>query len=227
MSQFCWFRLTFTNGKYSTTEKHYYSVPTETIDAAAITVAQQFIRCRIMLLGGNCYLDDIEIGDDLNPQSTIKFASFGHTVGLLPLPAGAAPAKASNPFTVSPALQIGTAYLRCPEAQISPLYRQALKGSRDNETAITNVFTGRPARAIVNRFMREVGPMSDLAPEFPLAAATLAPLRAKSEMAGSTDFTPLWSGQSARLSRELPAADLTKQLAAETLKNLALLQTKA
>src|SRR6202140_1264229 len=88
------------------------------------------------------------------------------------------------------AVQIGPAYLYCPEAQISPLYRQALKGSRDNETAITNVFTGRPARAIVNRFMREVGPMSDLAPEFPLAAATLAPLRAKSEMAGSTDFSP-------------------------------------
>jgi nitronate monooxygenase len=125
------------------------------------------------------------------------------------------------------AVQIGTAYLHCPEAQISPLYRQALKDARDNDTAITNVFTGRPARAIVNRFMREVGPMSDLSPEFPLAAGTLAPLRAKSEMAGSTDFTPLWSGQSARLSRELPAADLTKQLAAEALKNLTLLQTKA
>jgi nitronate monooxygenase len=125
------------------------------------------------------------------------------------------------------AVQLGTAYLHCPEAQISPLYRQALKGSRDNDTAITNVFTGRPARAIVNRFMREVGPMSDTAPKFPLAAAALAPLRAKSEMAGSADFTPLWSGQSARLSRELPAADLTKQLAAEALKNLTLLRTKA
>jgi nitronate monooxygenase len=125
------------------------------------------------------------------------------------------------------AVQIGTAYLHCPEAQISPLYSQALKGTRDNETAITNVFTGRPARAIVNRFMREVGPMSDLAPGFPLAAATLAPLRAKSEMAGSADFTPLWSGQAARLSRELPAAELTKQLAAEALENLRLLQTIA
>jgi len=125
------------------------------------------------------------------------------------------------------AVQIGTAYLYCPEAQINPLYRQALKDTRDNDTAITNVFTGRPARAIVNRFMREVGPMSDIAPEFPLAAATLAPLRAKSEMAGSADFTPLWSGQSARLSRELPAADLTKQLAADALKNLTMLQTKA
>jgi nitronate monooxygenase len=125
------------------------------------------------------------------------------------------------------AVQIGTAYLHCPEAQISPLYRQALKDAKDNETAITNVFTGRPARAILNRFMREVGPMSDLAPEFPLAAATLAPLRAKSESAGSDDFTSLWSGQAARLSRELPAAELTRQLAAETLENLRLLQTVA
>jgi nitronate monooxygenase len=125
------------------------------------------------------------------------------------------------------AVQIGTAYLRCPEAQISSLHRQGLKVARDEETAITNVFTGRPARAILNRFIREVGPMSDLAPEFPLAAATLAPLRAKLELAGSADFTSLWSGQSARLSRELPAADLTKQLAAEALKNLTLLQTKA
>jgi len=117
--------------------------------------------------------------------------------------------------------------LQCPEAHISRLHRQALKDTKDNETAITNVFTGRPARAIVNRFMREAGPMSDVAPKFPLAAAAVAPLRAKSETAGSADFTPLWSGQSARLSRELPAADLTKQLAAETLKNLTLLQTKA
>ena len=125
------------------------------------------------------------------------------------------------------AVQIGTAYLRCPEAQISPLYRQALKGTKDNQTAITNVFTGRPARAIVNRFMGEVGPMSDVAPEFPLAAATLAALRAKSEMAGSADFTPMWSGQAARLGRELPAGELTKQLAAEALENLRLLQTIA
>lgn len=125
------------------------------------------------------------------------------------------------------AVQIGTAYLHCPEAQISPIYRQALKGTRDNETAITNVFTGRPARAIVNRFMREVGPVSDVAPEFPLAAATLAPLRAKSETAGCTDFTPFWLGQAARLGRELPAAELTKQLAAEALANLRLPHTAA
>jgi nitronate monooxygenase len=117
-------------------------------------------------------------------------------------------------------VQIGTAYLRCPEAQISPIYRQALKDAKDNETAITNVFTGRPARGIVNRLMREVGPMSDVAPEFPFAAAAVAPLRAKSEMAGSADFTPLWSGQAARLNRELPAAALTRRLAEETLEKL-------
>jgi nitronate monooxygenase len=125
------------------------------------------------------------------------------------------------------AVQIGTAYLHCPEARISPLHRQALKDAKDNETAITNVFTGRPARAIVNRLVREVGPMSDVAPEFPLTAATLAPLRAKAEMAGSVDFTPFWSGQSARLGRAIPAADLTRQLAAEASRNLRMLQTVA
>lgn len=125
------------------------------------------------------------------------------------------------------AVQVGTAYLHCPEARVGPLHRQALKDAKDNETAITNVFTGRPARAIMNRLMREVGPMSDVAPEFPLAAATVAPLRAKSEMAGSADFSPLWSGQAARLGRELPAAELTKRLAAEALENLRLLQTAA
>jgi nitronate monooxygenase len=119
------------------------------------------------------------------------------------------------------AVQIGTAYLLCPEAQLSPIHRQALKGAKDNETAVTDVFTGRPARAIVNRLMREVRPMSDVTPEFPLAAAALAPLRSKSEMTGSADFTPLWSGQTACLNRELPAAELTKQLAAETLEKLA------
>src|SRR6266481_5220310 len=125
------------------------------------------------------------------------------------------------------AVQIGTAYLHCPEAQISPLYRQALKDAKDNDTAITNVFTGRPARGIVNRFIREVGPMSDVVPEFPLAAAALAPLRSKSEMAGSGDFTPLWSGQAARLSRELPAAELTKRLAVEALETFRLLRCSA
>jgi nitronate monooxygenase len=125
------------------------------------------------------------------------------------------------------AVQIGTAYLLCPEAKISPIHRQALRKAKDNETAVTNVFTGRPARGIVNRLIREVGPMSDDAPEFPLAAAGLLPLRSKSETAGSADFTPLWSGQAARLGRELPAAQLTKQLAEETLEKLRSIGTRS
>jgi nitronate monooxygenase len=125
------------------------------------------------------------------------------------------------------AVQIGTAYLLCPEAKTSAVHRLALRNAKDNQTALTNVFTGRPARGIVNRLIREVGPISDVVPEFPLAAATVAPLRSKSEMAGSGDFSPLWSGQAAPLSRDLPAAELTKQLAAETLEKFRLLRRSA
>jgi len=118
------------------------------------------------------------------------------------------------------AVQIGTAYLFTPEATIAPLHRQALKSAKDNQTALTNVFTGRPARGIVNRIMREVGPISPAAPPFPLAGGALAPLRQKTEPLGSNDFMPLWSGQAARLARELPAGELTKTLAQEALIKL-------
>jgi nitronate monooxygenase len=118
------------------------------------------------------------------------------------------------------AVQIGTAYLLCPEAKVSALHREALKSAKDNGTVLTNVFTGRPARGIINRIVREVGPMSDLAPGFPLAAGAVAPLRAKAEAAGSGDFSPLWSGQAAALSREVPAGELTRQLGAEARAHL-------
>lgn len=120
------------------------------------------------------------------------------------------------------AVQIGTAYLFTPEATISPVHRQALRDVSAERTALTNVFTGRPARGIVNRIMREVGPLSPLTPQFPLAGGALAPLRQKSEPLGSGDFMPLWAGQAARLSRELSAGELTKQLAHETLERLGL-----
>ena len=121
------------------------------------------------------------------------------------------------------AVQIGTAYLLCSESKITAIHRQALRQSKDDGTVVTNVFTGRPARAIVNRLIREVGPMSDDAPEFPLAAGALLPLRLKAETEGSSDFTALWSGQAARLSQELPAARLTKLLAEEALEKFKLL----
>jgi nitronate monooxygenase len=121
------------------------------------------------------------------------------------------------------AVQLGTAYLFCPEATIGPVHRQALRRATDDQTAVTNVFSGRPARGIVNRIIREVGPISELAPPFPLASGAIAPLRLKSEAAGSEDFAQMWSGQSAPLGRELPAGELTKRLAAETLAKLATL----
>ena len=110
-------------------------------------------------------------------------------------------------------VQLGTAYLLCPEATTSALHRAALKSEGARHTALTNVFTGRPARGIVNRIMREVGPMSARAPAFPLATAAMAPLRAKAEARGSGDFSPLWSGQNATGCREVPAAQLTRELA--------------
>ncbi|MGV7245342.1 NAD(P)H-dependent flavin oxidoreductase [Caballeronia sp. M23-90] len=118
------------------------------------------------------------------------------------------------------AVQIGTAYLFCPEAKVPELHRVALRESGDDSTALTNLFTGRPARGIMNRVMREVGPLSDAAPAFPLASAALAPLKAKAEAAGKGDFTSLWSGQAARLAREMPAGELTRALIAETLARL-------
>jgi nitronate monooxygenase len=118
------------------------------------------------------------------------------------------------------AVQIGTAYLFCPEAKIAPLHRAALHEDRRRETALTNVFTGRPARGILNRLMRELGPLSPLAPAFPLAGGALAPLRAAAEPKGSDDFLSLWSGQSAALCRDLPAGELTRTLAAEALAAL-------
>jgi nitronate monooxygenase len=111
-------------------------------------------------------------------------------------------------------VQVGTAYLLCPEATTGAVHRAALKSEAARHTALTNVFTGRPARGIVNRVMKELGPLSAAAPAFPSAAAALAPLRARAEGLGSGDFSPLWSGQNAGGCKEIPAARLTRELAA-------------
>lgn len=108
---------------------------------------------------------------------------------------------------------VGTAYMLCPEAATSALHRAALQGENARHTALTNLFTGRPARSIVNRVMRELGPISAAAPPFPFAAAAISPLRATAESLGSTDFTPLWSGQNSSGCKAVPAAQLTRMLA--------------
>jgi len=110
------------------------------------------------------------------------------------------------------AAQLGTAYLLCPEATTSAVHRAALARA-GAPTALTNVFSGRPARGIVNRVMSELGPMSDRAPAFPLASAALAPLRAKAESQGRGDFSPLWAGENARGCKAVPAGTLTRELA--------------
>jgi len=114
-------------------------------------------------------------------------------------------------------VQIGSAFLHCPESKISAPHRAALRAARDDGTAVTNLMTGRPARGIVNRVMREIGPINEVAPEFPLAAGALTPLRAKAEAVGSGDFSPMWAGQAAGLGRAMPATELTRTLAAEAL----------
>ncbi|MDP9930459.1 NAD(P)H-dependent flavin oxidoreductase [Variovorax paradoxus] len=110
-------------------------------------------------------------------------------------------------------VQIGTAYMLTPEATTSAIHRAALKSDAARHTALTNLFTGRPARGIVNRVMRELGPIGSAAPEFPLATSAIAPLRAKAEAVGSGDFSPLWSGQNATGCREVSSAEVTQALA--------------
>ncbi len=117
-------------------------------------------------------------------------------------------------------VQIGTAYLFTPESLITDLHRAALRTARDDQTALTNVFTGRPARSLLNRLMREVGPMSDAAPAFPTAGGALAPLKSKAEAAGASDFSSLWSGQAVVLGREIGCGDLTRQLAEDAAQQL-------
>ncbi|MDD2162009.1 MULTISPECIES: NAD(P)H-dependent flavin oxidoreductase [Pseudomonas] len=110
-------------------------------------------------------------------------------------------------------VQVGTAYLCCDEASTSAIHRAALLSPAAQHTALTNLFSGRPARGIVNRVMRELGPISPLAPAFPLATSAIAPLRSQAESQGSGDFSPLWAGQNTRGCQAIGAAELTAQLA--------------
>ncbi len=117
-------------------------------------------------------------------------------------------------------VQIGTAYLFTPQATISPMHREALGKASTSATALTNVFTGRPARSLLNRIVHEVGPMSDDTPPFPLAASAIGPIRTAAEAAGSGEFSPLWSGQAAALGRQMEAGELTRLLMSDARDRL-------
>lgn len=158
------------------------------------------------------------LSDDLDLQAGL-FALLPQVVAAVKVPVIAAGGIAdARGVTAALALgavavQVGTAYLLCPEATTSPLHRAALQGDGAGNTALTRLFSGRPARGIVNRLMRELGPMNPAAPPFPGAVAALAPLRAEAESLGSSDFSPLWAGQNASGCKAIPAGQLTRQLA--------------
>ncbi len=113
-------------------------------------------------------------------------------------------------------VQTGTAWLLCPEADTSAVHRSALNSAAARQTALTNIFTGRPARGIVNRLMRELGMLNTAAPDFPLAGAAVAPLRTRAESTGNWDFSPLWAGTNAAAIRTCPVGELARELAAGT-----------
>jgi nitronate monooxygenase len=118
------------------------------------------------------------------------------------------------------AVQVGSAYLRCPESKVIAPARVVLAAANDESTVITNVMTGKPARGVPNRAIREVGPVSPDAPVFPHSATALGPLKQAAEKLGKTDFTSMWAGQAVRLGREIPAAELTRALANDALARM-------
>lgn len=113
------------------------------------------------------------------------------------------------------AVQLGTTYLLCDETKTSLLHRAAIKSEESQHTVITNVFSGRPARSIVNRLVREAGPISTEVPEFPLAATAVGALKQAAEAKNSSDFSSLWCGQNATGCKEISAAELTIELTPE------------
>jgi nitronate monooxygenase len=158
------------------------------------------------------------LSDDLTAQLG-TFALVPQIVGAVKTPVIAAGGIADSKGVAAAmalgaaGVQAGTAFLLCPEATITPLHRAALKSEAARHTALTNLFTGRPARGIMNRIMRELGPISSSPPDFPLATSAIVPLRASAEAAGSSEFSPLWSGQNASGCKEVPAAQVVQALA--------------
>ncbi|KJH79385.1 NAD(P)H-dependent flavin oxidoreductase [Stutzerimonas stutzeri] len=110
-------------------------------------------------------------------------------------------------------VQVGTAYLLCDESRTSALHRQALQSPAAERTVLTTLFSGRPARGMVNRLIRELGPRPEAVPAFPLASNAIGSLRAAAEPQGISDFSPLWAGQNASGCQAVPAAQLTHSLA--------------
>jgi nitronate monooxygenase len=155
--------------------------------------------------------------DDLTAQpSTLELVSVLAKALAVPVIAAGGIAGRSDVETMlaagAAAVQAGTAYLLCPEARTSAVHRAALQQA-GRDSAVTNLFSGRPARGLMNRLMRELGPLSDLPPPFPWASQALGPLRAHAEARGLDDFSPLWAGTKANRFADQTAAAVTRTLA--------------
>jgi len=160
----------------------------------------------------------IFLGEDLTTQLG-TFALLPQLVAALDVPViaagGIADARgvAAAQALGAAGVQLGTAYLLCPESRTNALHRAALKSPQAVHTALTTLFSGRPARGIVNRIMRELGPLPEGVPPFPLAGNAIGALRAQTEKQGLDHCTPLWAGQNVSGCREIPAGQLTRELA--------------
>ena len=132
---------------------------------------------------------------------------------------GVAPVDAPLDGTIDP-LRAASFINVSPEQSIEVSDQMSSNPSAADATALTNLFSGRPARGLINRLMREQGPMNPAVPAFPQAAAALAGLRAKAEAAGDDGFMSLWAGQAVAMARSVSAAELTRQLATDALAHL-------
>jgi nitronate monooxygenase len=124
------------------------------------------------------------------------------------------------------AVQLGTAFLTCPESATHPVHQRSLNEARDDQTRITHAFSGRPARSLENRYLREMAGHESCYPDFPILNTLTEPLRKASAKENTPDFLSLWSGQSAAMSKNLPAGELIQALVTETESVLEVLATK-
>jgi nitronate monooxygenase len=122
-------------------------------------------------------------------------------------------------------VQMGTAFLLCPETAVPDVYRSRLRAASAEDTRMTIAYSGRPARALLNRYMEEMGPVTEI-PEFPIPYSLTRALDLAAAKAGSPDFVAMWAGQAATLAREEPAADLVRRLVEETRRVLGELKTQ-
>jgi nitronate monooxygenase len=167
------------------------------------------------------------LNEDVSAQPGL-FALLPQVVDAVSVPVVAAGAIADGrgiaaAFTLgASAVQMGTAFLLTDESTISDLHRQALRDANENKTAVTNLFSGRPARSLYNRLMVECGPISNKTPVFPTAGAALAPLKKAAEENDQVDFSSLWSGQAARQCKTGSAQALANDLIEDATRVLKL-----